>query len=92
MDDAPDPKVEKAQEIYKRVTKDIWDVYVKLQAVEAGPTEDKMNHVKFARLAMISFVHVAAALAVDTLMDEEKFLKVCRESFKATYAAAPKFT
>jgi siderophore synthetase component len=83
---------EKAREIHTRMTKDMWEVHGKHQAVEAGSDEDKINFVKFGRLSMISFAHVAAVLAVDTLMDEEKFLEVCRDNFRAAYAAAPKFT
>lgn len=50
-----------------------------------------VDQVQFERLFTIAMLDVASVLAVDSLMTEEQFVKVCTETFKVAYDKAPKF-
>jgi len=50
-----------------------------------------LDQVKFQKLFIIAMIDVVSVLAVDSLMTEEQFVKVCTETFKVAYDKAPKF-
>ena len=78
----------KGSELYNAhcgLVEELKTLFMKLQ------NGNTLDGVQFQRLFTIAMLDVASVLAVDSLMTEEQFVKVCTETFKVAYDKAPKF-
>lgn len=53
--------------------------------------ESGVDAVRFARISILSWTHVAATLAIDVNMSDEQFAAVCQAQYNELKRVAPKF-
>lgn len=54
-------------------------------------SDQTLDMMVFTKMAVVTVSQMAAVLAVDTLMTQDQFMKVCAANFAECYDAAPKF-
>jgi hypothetical protein len=74
-------------QVHKALIDKMWELW-KLSRDEVTP---KIDHIKYSRVSTVTFTHIAAIIAVDVGMDEEKFLATCKANYAAAVKHAPKF-
>lgn len=87
MADEIDPKV--AEEVGNALMRAAWSVFETHQKVSTERPE--VSHIAYSRVAMVSFGHMSAVLAVDTHISKELFVKLMSERWDDAFSGAAKF-
>lgn len=82
-------KAEALKPYHDALLASLWEAWgAHLPTLKNKPEIDMMV---FTKMAVVTVSQMAAVLAVDTMMTQDQFMKVCAANFAECYDAAPKF-
>jgi hypothetical protein len=73
------------QPLHEKMNTEIWELWAKHRnATDFDPS-------LFQRLSLVTVLQIAATMAVDSNIDERKFMDAARSCFEGAYNRAPKW-